>query len=74
MPKRKLGYYALPLLWREELIGWGNLAQVDGALKSDFGFVSGKLPRAPAFRRELEAEPNRIRGFLIARQSGDRSD
>ena len=62
--KRKLGYYALPLLWHEELIGWGNLAQVDGALKSDFGFVSGKVPRAPAFRRELEAELDRIRRFL----------
>jgi uncharacterized protein YcaQ len=25
-PKRKLGYYALPLLWRERVIGWANLA------------------------------------------------
>ena len=24
-PKRKLGYYALPLLWHERVIGWGNL-------------------------------------------------
>ena len=23
--KRKLGYYALPLLWRDRVIGWGNL-------------------------------------------------
>ena len=25
-PKRKLGYYALPLLWRDRVIGWANLA------------------------------------------------
>jgi hypothetical protein len=24
-PQRKLGYYALPLLWGEQVIGWGNL-------------------------------------------------
>ena len=25
-PKRKLGYYALPLLWRDRVIGWANLS------------------------------------------------
>ena len=29
--KRKLGYYALPLLWRERVIGWGNLAVKGGS-------------------------------------------
>ena len=24
--KRKLGYYALPMLWRDRVIGWANLA------------------------------------------------
>lgn len=24
--KRKLGYYALPLLWRDRVIGWGNVS------------------------------------------------
>ena len=23
-PKRKLGYYAMPLLWRDRVVGWGN--------------------------------------------------
>jgi uncharacterized protein len=27
-PKRKLGYYALPLLWHERVIGWGNVSVV----------------------------------------------
>jgi uncharacterized protein len=31
-PKRKLGYYALPLLWRDRVVGWGNLSVVDGRL------------------------------------------
>jgi uncharacterized protein YcaQ len=30
--QRKLGYYALPLLWREEVIGWGNLSVEAGYL------------------------------------------
>src|SRR5205807_2780775 len=32
--KRKRGYYALPLLWRDRIVGWGNLAVADGALQS----------------------------------------
>ena len=30
-PKRKLGYYALPLLWHGRVIGWGNLAVTGGS-------------------------------------------
>ena len=64
VPKRKLGYYALPLLWHDEIIGWGNLSFTEGRLKSALGFVTGKPPRGPVFRRELEAELERIRRFL----------
>jgi uncharacterized protein len=63
-PKRKLGYYALPLLWREQVIGWGNLSLRAGALESTFGYVKGRPPREAAFRRGLEAELERIRMFL----------
>jgi uncharacterized protein YcaQ len=66
-PKRKLGYYALPLLWRDRVIGWGNLAMKDGDLTSDLGYVAGKPPRDRAFRRELEAELERLRVFLGAK-------
>jgi uncharacterized protein YcaQ len=62
-PKRKRGYYALPLLWRDRVIGWGNLWVQDGALKSEFGFVESP-PRDRAFRRELSAELDRMRAFL----------
>jgi uncharacterized protein YcaQ len=62
--KRKLGYYALPLLWRDRAIGWANLAGEKGELKADFGFVSGGPPRERAFTRELDAELDRVRVFL----------
>jgi uncharacterized protein len=61
--KRKLGYYALPLLWRDRVIGWGNLAIKDGKLDCNFGYI-GSRPREPAFRRELDAELDRVRAFL----------
>jgi uncharacterized protein YcaQ len=62
-PKRKRGYYALPLLWRDRVIGWGNLPVKNGELQSEFGYVESQ-PREPAFKRELEAELERVRGFL----------
>jgi uncharacterized protein len=61
--KRKLGYYALPLLWRDQVIGWGNLAMRDGALDAELGFVESR-PRDGAFTRELDAELQRLREFL----------
>lgn len=63
-PKRKLGYYALPLLWQERVIGWGNVAVVEGQLKSAFGYTDGKAPRSPGFRQGLETEMDRLREFL----------
>jgi hypothetical protein len=63
-PKRKLGYYALPLLWRDRVIGWGNLSVKNGTLHAQFGYVEPHPPRDRAFKRELGAELDRMRGFL----------
>ena len=63
-PKRKLGYYALPLLWRDAVIGWGNLSVQENQLVSSFGYVKGKAPRDAAFRRGLEEEMARMKHFL----------
>jgi uncharacterized protein len=63
-PKRKLGYYALPLLWRDEVVGWGNLAVSDGQLVPAFGYVAGAPPAGRAFRRALDDELGRMRLFL----------
>ena len=62
--KRKLGYYALPLLWRDRIVGWGNVTVTDGAMEAKFGYVTAR-PRDRAFRRELEAEIERLRTFLL---------
>jgi uncharacterized protein YcaQ len=61
--KRKRGYYALPLLWRDRVIGWANLSVKNDELKSEFGYVDSE-PSGRAFRRELEAELDRARAFL----------
>lgn len=63
-PKRKLGYYALPLLWHDRVIGWGNVTVADGALASSFGYTSGHAPRDAAFHVGLEAELAQMREFL----------
>lgn len=61
--QRKLGYYALPLLWRDRVIGWANVSRKDGSLVAEPGFVSGR-PRARAFRHAFEAEMELMRSFL----------
>jgi hypothetical protein len=66
-PKRKLGYYALPLLWRDRVIGWGNLVWRDGRLDAQLGYVAGHAPRGRAFRRALDDELGRIGAFLQPR-------
>jgi uncharacterized protein YcaQ len=63
-PKRKLGYYALPLLWQDQVIGWGNITAAAGRLNSVFGYVRGSAPSDPAFHDGLEAELARLATFL----------
>jgi uncharacterized protein len=62
--KRQRGYYALPLLWRDRVIGWGNVAVKNGGLQADFGYVDSHAPRDRGFTRELDAELDRMRTFL----------
>jgi len=62
-PKRKLGYYAMPLLWRDRVIGWANLSVKNGALTPNIGYLNTPPP-GPAFKRELEEELDRMRVFL----------
>jgi uncharacterized protein YcaQ len=63
-PKRKLGYYALPLLWHDRVIGWANVGVRAGVLDPQFGYVTGTAPRSRAFRAELDDEISRLRVFL----------
>ncbi len=71
--KRQRGYYALPLLWRDRVIGWGNLAVRDGSLQAAFGYVDGRPPRDRAFGRALDAELARFRAFLFGERRSSAS-
>jgi uncharacterized protein len=63
-PKRVRGYYALPLLWRDEVVGWGNL-KVDGeVLHAELGFAGGNQLREAGFKPALEAELAAMAVFL----------
>jgi hypothetical protein len=62
--KRRWGYYALPMLWRERVIGWANASPDDGELTLDVGYVSGQPPRDRQFRQALAEERDRLRAFL----------
>jgi uncharacterized protein len=69
--KRRRGYYAMPLLWRDEVIGWANVGSAEGRLRIDAGFVS-KRPQGSAFRLAFEAEVARMQNFLDGRRSRSR--
>jgi len=62
--KRKLGYYALPLLWRDDVIGWGHLSVKDDRLTAELGYLPGRKPKERIFSTELKAELERIKEFL----------
>jgi uncharacterized protein len=62
-PKRVLGHYALPLLWRDEVIGWSTLSVQGGRLRAMVGFV-GDQPTAPGFKPAVDQELQRMNTFL----------
>ncbi len=64
LAQRKLGYYALPLLWRDRAIGWANLTVEEGRVRADVGYADGRGPRDGSYRRQLAAELDRIAQFL----------
>jgi uncharacterized protein len=64
--KRKLGYYALPLLWRADVIGWVNVSARGTGFAVHPGYVSGQPPAEKAFHRAFEIEAERLRYFLSA--------
>ncbi|HET9943005.1 MAG TPA: crosslink repair DNA glycosylase YcaQ family protein [Terriglobia bacterium] len=69
LAKRVRGYYAMPLLWRDNVIGWTNVGLRDGHVSVEPGFV-GKRPSEPAFRREFEREVESLKAFLGLESGG----
>jgi uncharacterized protein len=72
-PKRKLGYYALPLLWRADVIGWVNVSGRGNELTISPGFVSGQSPAEKPFHEAFAAESERLRYFLSPQSEGANS-
>ena len=72
--KRKLGYYALPLLWREHVIGWGNISLVKGAVEG-----RPRIRHPPAPRPRVHASARRGAGsaedfFEVGSQGSRKSE
>ncbi|HLJ91266.1 MAG TPA: crosslink repair DNA glycosylase YcaQ family protein, partial [Candidatus Angelobacter sp.] len=61
--KRRMGHYAMPMLWSDQMLGWANLKVVDGRLRHELGFA-GPRPRGSAFRQALDAALQHMREFL----------
>ena len=61
--KRVRGYYALPLLWHDRVLGWANVSSSDGRLVVDTGYVA-RAPRGATYRAALDDECERMRRFL----------
>ena len=68
VPKRKLGYYALPLLWRDRVLGWANVATVDGRISPELRYVAERAPRDRGFAAALDEELSRLESSLSARR------
>lgn len=64
-PKRVRGYYAMPLLWGTDVVGWANAKVREGRLDVECGYV--RKPRERGFRAELDAEIARLESFISPR-------
>lgn len=62
--KRLRGYYALPLLWRDQVIGWANAMVQDGSLVVKPGYGGGRVLHDARFRIALHDEVARMAAFL----------
>lgn len=61
--KRRMGHYAMPMLWGERMLGWANLKVVNGKLRHELGFA-GPRPRGRAFQSALDEALQRMQEFL----------
>ena len=61
--KRRMGHYAMPMLWGEQMLGWANLKVVEGRLQHELGFA-GTRPRGRAFQLALDEALRQMQEFL----------
>ena len=70
--RRAFGYYALPLLWGDEVVGWANVSLAAGRMHAVVGYAR-RPPQSLAYRRALDAELARMERFLTAWASARRA-
>jgi uncharacterized protein YcaQ len=63
-PKRERGYYALPLLWHGDVVGWGNLGVAGERLVAEISHATRNPRREAGFKAALEAELSAMATFL----------
>ena len=63
MAKRRFGYYAMPLLWGDRMLGCVNLSVRGTKLDVETIFV-GREPKGRDFRRAMDMEIARMEAFL----------
>jgi uncharacterized protein YcaQ len=61
--KRQLGHYAMPLLWREQVVGWANVSVRAGRLHPSIGFFGSRIAGA-GFAQAVDDELQRLHVFL----------
>jgi len=66
---RRRGYYAMPLLWMDRVIGWVNCTRTGDRLQVRTRFVAGK-PKERDFRQAFDQEFARMEHFLSPRSGG----
>ncbi len=59
--KRIMGYYAMPLLWRDRVIGWANCAGAGHDVQVGY---ADRAPTGTAYAKALDAEIGRLAVFL----------
>jgi uncharacterized protein YcaQ len=63
--KRQFGYYALPILWANDVVGWANISVTERKrLVVDAGFVHAKTKRDRHFKEGFALEVDRFEAFL----------
>ena len=61
--KRVRGYYAMPILWQDDVIGWANAQVIENDLVIEMGYE--RRPRhLRAFKSALEQEVSNLASFL----------
>lgn len=61
--KRVRGYYAMPLLWQDQIIGWTNIKVIKRNMISEYGYVDSPLTDSK-YKKEIRNEEERMEHFL----------